>query len=162
MPFPVSQSVSRPVNDLWEDEQVIEALRLRLRRLGAVVTDQGPSRLTVSVPWTVASSGPLFMIDRGECTIAGVAGTANGRVLRCDLSFRRAALTVAIGSYSFLGIGTLVLAQKPDAAFVLFMVGFATFGFFWLFGPGYMVAPFFFARGVDLRRFSVEPGHRKP
>lgn len=161
MPFPVSQSVSRPVSELWPDERVIRVLRLKLRNLGAVVAEEGPRRLTFDVPWTVASSGPLFMVSRGECTIAAATGTADRRVLHCQLSFRRAALTAVIGSYGFLGPAPLYLARRADTASVLFSLGFATFAFFWLFGTWYMVAPFRFARGLDLKRFARAPGRAK-
>jgi hypothetical protein len=88
------------------------------------------------VGWMV-SGGPLWFIDRGEVSDMVDEGD---RQLSYTLSFRRAAVFAALGSYGWLaGLG-----MQGESLGIRASVG--TVGFLWIFGIWYLIVPWRFAR----------------
>jgi hypothetical protein len=156
MPFPVSRSFTVSLHERWSEEKVLGTIQERLPILGASDLRQAPGLLAFKVPWTT-SYGPLFIVSSGTFTVGADFSEGLARGLRCYLSFRRAAVVVAVLCYGWLGLGVSLLEGGPIGGSVAGTLLFCTVGYCWLLGIWYIIVPEWLAKRLQLSRFTLPP-----
>src|SRR4051812_11819730 len=137
MPFPISRSLIIAVEEHWHQEYLLSDIATSLNALGAVDVKRDDSTLLFSVPWG-KTSGPLFLVSSGTFSIGPDVATGRRHCLKGVLSFRRAAITVAVLCYGWLGIGaSLIQGQYSGGSFLGTLV-VCTFSYCWLLGVWYL------------------------
>ena len=163
MPFPFSRSLIVALDERWRASDVLADIANRLPSLGATNVSSTPTSLAFRVRWTT-SSGPLFIVTSGEFSIdnnqqSGDNHQQSGRphCLRVRLSFRRAAVIVALLTYGWLGVVDSLIEGGYTGGSLAGTVLFCTVGYCWLLGFWYLVVPPWLFRRTQLSRFAQPP-----
>jgi hypothetical protein len=128
MAFPLTQTGTFPIRDRSSESDLLDEVARALRTCGAENVVIRSGTVEFSVPWRV-THGPLWSIDGGSVHVVEDPGN---RHFRFEISRRRAALTVALGSYGWLGGMSMVAFHQS----LLFAFGIGTFAFIFLFTVG--------------------------
>ena len=161
MPFPVSRAFVVALDISWRVDVVLDDVERSLLDLGATNLRRAPGKVAFDVPWST-TYGPLFIVTGGDfATVTDQqSGRANG--LRCYLSFRRAAVMVAIVSYGWLGIAASMFEGRYAAGSLAGTLIFCTVGYCWLLGVWYLIVPPWLVSRMNLRRFTRPAGVPSP
>jgi hypothetical protein len=156
MPFPVSRSVKIPIDARWRDDEVLDEIQRELPGLGAIRVRRADDKLAFDVSW-LTNYGPLFCITGGEFTFDPELDSGRMKRLRCSLSFRRAAVIVAIATYGWLGLGVSLVEGQYTGGSLGATLLFCTIGYCWLLGFWYLAAPPWLEHRLKLLRFVKPP-----
>jgi len=152
MPFPVSRSRRIEVRDTRREQEILVHLKRRLRAMGASEIELDGSTLQFQVKWSLTNRGPLFVVDAGRVSVAPAAPGASYH-LAYTLSFKRAALILALQVYGVLGLWGSISAGDLEWGSVLGTLLFCTIGYCWLLGVAYLIVPGWFERRLKRRDF---------
>jgi hypothetical protein len=156
MPFPVSRSIIVALDTSWRGDVVLDDVERRLPALGATNVRRAPSTLAFGVPWST-TYGPLFIVTGGDFAIVTDGQSGRAHCLRCYLSFRRAAVMVAILSYGGLGIAASIFEGGYSGGSLAGTLFFCTIGYCWLLGIWYLIVPPWLVSRMQLLRFTRPP-----
>jgi len=156
MPFPFSRSLIVALDERWRASDVLADIANRLPSLGATNVSSTPTSLAFQVRWTTCS-GPLFIVTSGEFSIDNNQQSGRPHCLRVRLSFRRAAVIVALLTYGWLGVVDSLIEGGYTGGSLAGTVLFCTVGYCWLLGFWYLVVPPWLFRRTQLSRFAQPP-----
>jgi hypothetical protein len=156
MPFPVSRTITIAIDARDREDELFSEIERGLSSLGAVDLRREAGLLSFRVPWTT-SYGPLFMVTRGSIGILPSEGAESTTSLSCYLSFRRAAISVIVLSYGWLGVGASLMEGGYSGGSLVGTLIFCTAGWCCLLGLWYLIIPSWLFRRLKLQRFEAAP-----
>ena len=157
MPFPISRTITLAIDASYKQDDVLDEIERGLPSLGANALRRASRTVSFRVPWTT-SYGPLFMVTSGDFAIQHRGGSARSQSLCCHLSFRRAAVTVMVLVYGWLGVGASLLEGGYTGGSLVGTFVFCTIGWCLLLGVWYLIVPFWLVRRLKLRRLEQAAG----
>jgi hypothetical protein len=152
MPFPMSRTVTIALDAHCGADEVLDEIKHRLPPLGASNLRRDGHELSFGVPWTT-SYGPLFIVTDGNFVVGSREEDAPMQTLSCYLSFRRAAVTIILLVYGWLGVGLSLINGEYSGGSLFGTLVLCTLGWCYLLGAWYLIVPRWLLRRLKLEEF---------